>query len=174
MPISTAPTNPDTDFPTLPVLAVPSLTRLTRPCATIFHGNACRIISAPMLGVPQPTPRRPPVFPAEWARHQMIQELTDAWRTPAPTLDAAAVTTAPAGAYAPTGYAAHAGDTCTLNGAPGNLVERAGWLFCEVTQPGPTRSGASAGDAQPGTRAYVDAVWRELQEETQNAWRKQG
>jgi hypothetical protein len=84
------------------------------------------------------------------------------------------VSTMPAGAYAPTGFGAHAGDICTKDGVPGNLVERDGFLFCQVTPVGATRSGTSRGDAVVGDRSAQDAAWRQMVEDQQNEWRKQG
>jgi hypothetical protein len=110
------------------------------------------------------------VDPRDFAYHQRCLQDSEAWRTPPTVFDAAAVSTPPSGAFAPTGYGARAGDVCSLNGAPGNLVERDGWLFCEVTPVGATRSGTSSGDALTG-RALVDSEWHALQERTQNAWR---
>ena len=107
------------------------------------------------------------VSDADWARHLSIQDTCNAWRQ-----DAAAVSTPPSGAFAPTGFGARAGDICTKNGVPGNLVERDGFLFCEVHQPGPTRSGASSGrDAAVGDRSLQDAAWRQMVEDQTNAWR---
>jgi hypothetical protein len=112
------------------------------------------------------------VDPRDWAYHQRCQQDSEAWRTPAPVFDAAAVQNPPAGAYCKAGVGANAGDVCSWNGAPGNLVERDGWLFCEVHQPGPTRSGASSGrDAAVGDRSAQDQAWRQMVEDQQNAWR---
>jgi hypothetical protein len=117
------------------------------------------------------------VDPRDFAYHQRCLQDSEAWRTPPPVLDAAAVTTPPANAYAPVGYGANAGDVCSSNGAPGNLVERDGWLFCEVHQPGPTRSGtssASGRDTAVGDRSAQDSAWRAMVAEQSEAWRKQG
>jgi hypothetical protein len=53
------------------------------------------------------------VSDAEWQRELGIREMSDAWRQ-----DAAAVSTPPAGAYAPVGLGANEGDIVTWNGAP--------------------------------------------------------
>jgi hypothetical protein len=104
---------------------------------------------------------------SDWARHQMINDQANAWRTQ----DAPAVATPPSGAFAPVGLGANEGDICSQNGVPGNLVRRGDWLFCEVTPLGATRSGTSRGDAAVGDRSLQDQAWRAMVEEQQNAWR---
>jgi hypothetical protein len=112
------------------------------------------------------------VSDAEWAREQGIRQMSDAWRQ-----DAAAVSTPPAGAYAPVGLGANEGDVVTWNGAPARLVKRGDWLFPVVHQQGATRSGTSAGDAVPRTmdaataQKIKDAAWLEMVERLNNEWR---
>jgi hypothetical protein len=92
------------------------------------------------------------------------------------------VSTPPAGAYAPVGLGANEGDIVTWNGAPARLVRRGEWLFPEVHQPGPTRSGTSSGrDAAPPrfmdtatAQKIKDAAWLESVERVSNAWKVQG
>jgi hypothetical protein len=111
------------------------------------------------------------VDPRDFAYHQRCQQDSEAWRTPAPVFDAAAVENPPAGAYCKSGVGAKEGDVVTWNGAPARLVKRGDWLFPVVHQQGPTRSGTSSGDAAVGDRSAQDAAWRQMVEEQQNAWR---
>jgi hypothetical protein len=95
-------------------------------------------------------------------RDQYIRSMQDAWRTPPVVFDAngpevAATTRAvpdrPQGAWGPAGFAAKAGDPCTSNGAPGVRREKDGWLYCELTPVGPTRSSETV---NPGDSMTVD------------------
>jgi hypothetical protein len=97
---------------------------------------------------------------AEWAREQGIREMSDAWRTQ----DAPAVQNLPVGRYP---LSAGEGNPCSKDGSPGRLVRQGDYLVCETRQPGPTRSGTSAGDAK-------DVAWREMVDQVTNAWRAQG
>jgi hypothetical protein len=84
-------------------------------------------------------------------------------QTGAPTR--ALASTPPVGAYAQAGFDAKAGDPCAFEGSPvGKLVERDGWLFCEI-------SGTSGDAVFTGDRAAQDQAWHELQQRTQDAWR---
>jgi hypothetical protein len=95
---------------------------------------------------------------------RMIDHVTNQWRQ-----DAAAVEDLPAGRFP---LSAGEGSLCTINGEAGTLVRDGDYLVCRAKPPiGPTRSGKSLGDAQPGTRAYVDAVWNEMVSDLTNAWK---
>jgi hypothetical protein len=124
------------------------------------------------------------VSASEWARHQRMLQDAEAWRTPTPTFDAGpevapwsktrAVPDRPQGAWGPAGFAAKAGDPCTKDGAPGVLRERDGWLYCELTRLGPSRSSETVPVDRAtivGDRSAQDAAWRELQERTNSEWR---
>jgi hypothetical protein len=114
--------------------------------------------------------------------------VTQQWRT----RDAPAVAAMPVGAWGAAGLAAKAGDPCKTNeGEPGVLREEGGWLYCEASYLGPTRSGEqSAGDvpvtradAVPTSRAAIDAMsaaegqaikdaaWNEMCAELRDAWK---
>ena len=78
------------------------------------------------------------------------------------------VETRPTNAYAPVGTKGVAeGQSCFIgNGQAGHLVKEANWYICR-----PDAADAARGDAQPGTREFVDQEWRRLQEEQANAWK---
>jgi hypothetical protein len=102
------------------------------------------------------------VSDAEWARAEGIREMSDAWKTPPPVLDAAAVAVLPAGRYP---LSAGEGNPCTIDGAVGTLQRDGNYLVCRAKPPiGPTRSGTSAGDAK-------DVAWREMVDHVTNAWK---
>jgi hypothetical protein len=117
-------------------------------------------------------------FPGEWQRQIASDELVAVSNKPSPGSrwgeDEAAVETPPDGAYCKAGVGAKEGDVVTWNGAPARLVKRGDWLFPEVHQQGPTRSGTSSGDAAVGDRSLQDAAYREMVERISNEWRAQG
>jgi hypothetical protein len=123
------------------------------------------------------------VSASEWARHQRMLQDAEAWRTP-PVLDAngpevaattRAITEPPKGAWGPAGFAAKAGDPCTENGAPGRLREKDGWLYCDLTPVGPSRSSETVnpGDraTMVGDRSAQDAAWMEMVRSQNEAWK---
>ena len=69
------------------------------------------------------------------------------------------------------------GDPCTKDGYPGVLRRRGAWLFCEIQPVGPSRSGASKGDAVPPSMTADDAARiktearRAYIEQLQGAWK---
>jgi hypothetical protein len=111
------------------------------------------------------------IDPRDWAYHQRCQQDSEAWRTPAPVFDAAAVENPPAGAYCKAGVGAREGDIVTWNGAPARLEKRGDWLFPVVHQQGPTRSGTSNGDVAVVDRAAQDNAYREYCDRISNEWR---
>jgi hypothetical protein len=94
---------------------------------------------------------------------------SNAWRSQ----DAPAAQIAPLGAW-PLGFGRKAGDACSQDGASGVLVERDGWLWCEIRPMKATRSGTSSGDTAVGTRDAVDQAWRAMVDDVSNAWKTQG
>jgi hypothetical protein len=121
---------------------------------------------------------------ADFARFQMIQEMSDAWRprdadpnglstsTGASTRATASVP--PVGAYCPAGFGAKPGDPCVFEGSPvGKLVERDGWLFCEFTPLGPTRPDSTSDRTMTADQAQAikDQAYKEMCDDLVNAWK---
>jgi hypothetical protein len=106
-----------------------------------------------------------------------VRELCDAWRakdgvdvTKAGT---AAAQIKPVGAWSK-GIGMKAGDSCSFDGKKGVLVDAGDYLVCQTqpeTAPRVPATNPSSADAQPGTRAHVDAVWRQMCDELTNAWK---
>jgi hypothetical protein len=122
----------------------------------------------------------------EQARNEMIAELTDAWRPKRRKLQqrdpmgreegtieeedgidvaragAAAPKVLPYGAWLPGSQIE--GSSCSIDGAAGTWQRRGDYLYCVPSPMPSTRLNTSSGDAaitaQPGTREYVDQVWR--------------
>jgi hypothetical protein len=115
------------------------------------------------------------VSAAEFERARMIQDVCSAWQdAPAPKL-------APFGAY-PVGFNPKAGDQCSQDGAKGVLVERNGYLYCQVEPMPSARSGTSSGSdallrntrnnmsAADGERLKSEA-WNQMVSDLENSWR---
>jgi hypothetical protein len=118
------------------------------------------------------------VTDSEWQRELGIREMSDAWKTPPPVLDAAAVQNLPAGRYP---LSAGEGNPCSIDGAVGTLQREGGYLVCRAKPTiGPTRSGTSAGDAVPRTMSvedgqrFKDESCRAMVSEQSEAWRTGG
>jgi hypothetical protein len=98
------------------------------------------------------------------ARAEAIAEMRDAWR--GTRHGNASTQNAPKGEYAASsGY--RIGDACTVNGAPGTLVESGspGWLTCK-----PTAADARPLDAAQSQRIR-DEAYRRMCADLQDAWR---
>jgi hypothetical protein len=120
------------------------------------------------------------VDPRTWEYERGVRELCDAWKSDWDTskIGAAAPKILPLGAVPKHIGTVKAGDACTVSGADGVYVDGGdGNLYC---RPRPMKGNTPvpptnrSTDAQPGTRAYVDQVWRDCCEETANAWKAQG
>jgi hypothetical protein len=116
-------------------------------------------------------PARPlGVSNSDCARELNRREISDAWKSPAPALNAA-----PSGKWP---MSAGAGSACDLNGERGVLVEDgSGFLVCQVNRHvGPTRSDAAPPRFMDAATAQKikDAAWLESVERVSNAWKVQG
>jgi hypothetical protein len=104
---------------------------------------------------------------SDWARELNRREISDAWKTPAPALDAA-----PSGKWP---LSAGVGSACDLNGERGVLVEDgSGVLVCQVNRHvGPTRSDAAPPRFMDAATAQKikDAAYNEMVSDLTNAWR---
>jgi hypothetical protein len=125
-------------------------------------------------------------YPGEWQRELSTREMVADSNRPTPGHvwgeDAGIekeAAQAPPGIWSvggvPVGLtAAEEGDLCGTDGGRGRLVRRGDFLFCELAPMGSPRIPAvnpSTADAQPGTRAYVDSVWRSYVDEISTAWK---
>ncbi len=122
-------------------------------------------------------------FPGQWQRHLSTMELVSNQRPPGTQWVADSYTPAegtqapkgllPFGAWEPSPQRAEGTSCSTGEGEAGIWTREGDCVYCRPKQQTavtvePTNRST---DAQPGTRAYVDAVWREMCDQLTNAWK---
>jgi hypothetical protein len=158
---SSAPTD-DIALATLAALATrDTMDRMTIAAASYRPGFRCHTADA---GID--------LYAGERARQQRITEDSNAWRD-APDTQAwgTKAQVLPLGAWKKTDQ--QEGTSCFVDGCEGRWRDDGGdgLLRCRPEPMPSARSGTSSGDAQLGTREFVDATWRAMVEEQANAWK---
>jgi hypothetical protein len=74
----------------------------------------------------------------------------------------------PNGAYPPS---AGVGTACTIDGKPGTLQPQGDWLVCRPTEANSGRSDSASHDAKPMTMDEREALYRQVEQRDNNAWR---